>query len=69
MHHEDQFCEIILNLGQWFRRFCLKDFLSRALAVLQFGGAEPFMQLKEGIMENIHVKLYENWTSGSRDVI
>ena len=19
VHHEDQFCEIILNLGQWFR--------------------------------------------------
>ena len=30
-------CEIILNLGQWFRR-CLKDFLSGALT------AEPFMQ-------------------------
>ena len=43
MHHEEQFCEIILNLGQWFRICCLKDFLSGALAVL-FGGAEPFMQ-------------------------
>ena len=26
MHHKEQFCEIILNLGQWFRRCCLKDF-------------------------------------------
>ena len=31
-HHEEQFCEIILNLDKWFRRCCLKDFLSRALA-------------------------------------
>ena len=45
-HHEEQFCEIILNLGQWFRRRCpLKGFFSGALAVLLFGGAEPFMQI------------------------
>ena len=32
-YYEEQFVEIILNLGQWFRRRChLKDFLSRALA-------------------------------------
>ena len=43
-HNEEQFCEIILNLGQWFRRCCLKDFLSGALAALLFSGAEPFMQ-------------------------
>ena len=42
--YEEQFCEIILNLGQWFRRCCLKDFLSGALAALLFGGEEPFMQ-------------------------
>ena len=42
---EEQFLEIILNLGQWFRRRCLlKDFLSGALASLVFSGAEPFMQ-------------------------
>ena len=40
----DEICEIILNLSQWFRRCCLKDFLSGALAALLFGGAEPFMQ-------------------------
>ena len=46
---EEQFCEIILNLGQWFRmRCCLKDFLSGALAALLFGGVEPFMQFKRG---------------------
>ena len=41
--YEEQFFEIILNLGQWFRRCCFKDFLSRALVVLLFGGVEPFM--------------------------
>ena len=36
--YEEQFCEIILNLGQWFRsRCCLKDFLSGALVALLFG--------------------------------
>ena len=45
VHHEEQFCEIILNLGLWFRRkYRSKDFLSIALAVLLFGAAEPFMQ-------------------------
>ena len=44
-YYEEQFCEIILNLGQWFRsRCCLKDFLSGALAAHVFCGAEPFMQ-------------------------
>ena len=43
-NREEQFCEIILNLDHWFRRCHLKDFLSRALAALMFGGAEPFMQ-------------------------
>ena len=43
-YHEEQFCEIILNLGLWFRRCCLTDFLSGALAALLFGGAEPFLQ-------------------------
>ena len=64
MHHEEQFCEIILNLGQWLRR-SLKYVLSRALAVLQ----NHYANLKEGIMENIHVKLYGNWTSGSEGVV
>ena len=43
--YEVQFCEIILILGQWFRRrFRLKDFLSVALVALLFGRAKPFMQ-------------------------
>ena len=46
MHNEEQFCETILNLGQWFRRKCdLKDFLSGALEAHLFDGAEPVMQL------------------------
>ena len=40
-YHEEQFCEMILNLDNWFR--CrLKDFLSIALAALMFSGSEPF---------------------------
>ena len=43
-YYEEQFCELILNLGQWFRSRCrLKDNLSGALAALLFGGAKPFM--------------------------
>ena len=40
---EEQFCEINLNLDQWFR-----NFLHGALAALLFGGAEPFVQLERG---------------------
>ena len=44
-YYEEQFCEIILNLGKWFRWRCrLIDFLSGALAALRFSGAESFMQ-------------------------
>ena len=43
-----------------------KIFLSVALAVLLFGKAI----LKEGIMGNIHVKLYRIWASDSKkDVV
>ena len=46
-YHEKQFCEIILNMDQWFRGSCgLKYLLSGALAVLLFSGAEPFVQFK-----------------------
>ena len=44
-YQEKQFCEIILNLDQWFRRKChFKDVLSRALAALLLSGAKPFVQ-------------------------
>ena len=43
-YYEEQFCEIILNLDQWFRRCHLKDILSGALVALLFGGAKLFIQ-------------------------
>ena len=43
-YHEEQFCEIILNLDHWLRRCLLKDLLSRALAAFMFSGAELFKQ-------------------------
>ena len=61
--------KLFLNLGLGFR--CLKDFLSWALAALlyNFERGPPYAIMKEGIMGNIHVKLYEIWTSGSGDVV
>ena len=58
-HHKEQFCEIILNLDQWFRRCLLKIFL-----IWSFG--LPFVQqsrticaiLVEGIMGNDSEKLF-----------
>ena len=48
-YYEEQFCEIILNIGEWFRRrWCLKDIFSVALAVLLFSGAKPFVQGHHG---------------------
>ena len=45
VHHEEQICEIILNLGECFRRRCrLNDCLSGAFEVLLFGAAEQLMQ-------------------------
>ena len=44
-YYDKQLCEIILNFDQWYwRRCCLKIFLSVALVELLFVGAEPFMQ-------------------------
>ena len=69
-HHEEQLCEIILNLDQWYRRCCLKIFLISS-------SGSPFVQqsrticatLVEGIIRNNYVKLFLIWTSGSRDVV
>ena len=65
-YQEEQFCEIILNLDQWFRRGRLKIFL-----IWNSGG--PFVQwsgticaiLVETIMRNISVNLFRIWASGS----
>ena len=44
----------------------MKYFLFRALAALLFWWSKTIHAiLKEGIMGNIHVNLYEIWTSGS----
>ena len=44
-HYEEQFCEILLNLNQWFKRRCrLEYFLSGALAALSFSGVETSVQ-------------------------
>ena len=40
--HEEQIFYMIFNLDKWGR--CLKEFLSRALTALMFGGSEPSMQ-------------------------
>ena len=48
-YYEKKFCAIILNLGQWFRRCPLKDFLSGALG----WSRTIYAILKEGIMGNI----------------
>ena len=59
-HHEEQPCEIILNLDQWLRRKnCLKVFLI-------WSSGSPFVQqsiticaiLVEGIKRNNSVKLF-----------
>ena len=57
-YHVEQFCEIILNLDQWFRRCHFKDFLPRALAALLFEEQTIYAILVEGIMGNIHVNLF-----------
>ena len=44
-YEEEQFCEIILNLDQWFRRRChLNDSVCEVLAALMFGGADSFVR-------------------------
>ena len=59
-HHEEQFCKIILNLDQLFRRCCSKTFL-----IYSSGG--PFIQWSrticvvkiEGNMRNNFMKLFK----------
>ena len=70
-HHEEQFCDIILNLDQWFRRKCC------LMVFLIWSFDSPFVQwsiticaiLVKGIMKNNPVKLFLIWVSGSGDVI
>ena len=47
--YEEQFCEFISNLGQWFSKRCgLKDFFSGVLAALLVSGAEPSFNFERG---------------------
>ena len=51
-HHEERFCQIILNLDEWFRkRWRLKIFLFRALVAILFSGAEALEQFGSGYHE------------------
>ena len=59
-HHEEHFCEIILNLEEKFsRRCCLKIFLiySPGSLFVQRSGTICAILVK-GIMRNISVKLF-----------
>ena len=42
-HYEENFCEVILKLDQWFRRCNLKIYQFLLVAIL-FSGGEQFMQ-------------------------
>ena len=53
---EEQFCKIILNLGQWFRRRCHLIWSSCGPSVLWRG--TRFALLVEGTMGNLHVKSF-----------
>ena len=70
VYKEEQLCENIFNLDQWFRRRCgLKIFLiwSSGSSYVKRGGTICAI-LEQGIMRNNSVKLFRNWTSGLRDV-
>ena len=56
-HLEEQCCEFISKLGQWFR-WHLKDFLSGACRPSCSVERNHLCNLKESIMGNIHVKLF-----------
>ena len=66
-YYEELFCEIILNLDQWFRGRCLLTIF------LICSSGNPFVQrsgticaiLVEVIMRNNSAKLFVIWTSGS----
>ena len=70
-HHEEQSCEIILNLDEWFRKkCCLRVFLI-------WSSGSPFehqnyhlCNLVKSIMRSNSVKLFGIWVSGTgEDVV
>ena len=57
-HYEEHFCEVILNLDQWFRKKCCKtfDIYSSGGSFVQHNGT--LCSFGQGhIMRNISVKL------------
>ena len=70
-HYEEHFCELILNLDQWFRRrCCLKTFLIKSSGCPFFRWSRTICAiLVEGIMKINSVKLFLIRTSGSGDVV
>ena len=59
-HYGELFCEIILNLRKWFMRICrFKIFRiwSSGSPPVQWSGT-IYVILEEGIIRNIHVKLF-----------
>ena len=67
MYHEEQFCEILFEF-----RSVVKEMSFKKILIWSFGSPPVwcsrtiYVILKDGIMENIHVKLYGIWTSGSK---
>ena len=54
LHNEEQFCEIIFNLDQWFtRKRCLRRFISRALAALLLSELNHLRNSGKGFYEII----------------
>ena len=70
-HHEEQFCEIILNLDQWFKRiYRLKIFLIwSSVGPFEQRSGTIFAFLVEGLMRNNYVNLFRIWASDSGDVV
>ena len=62
-YYEEQFCEIILNLVQEMSFKCFLIWSSNSPPVRWIGTI--YAIFKEGIIGNIHVNLFEIWTSSS----
>ena len=65
--HEDHFCEIILILGQWFRRKMALTYISYPELCRPFCLAEQIHSCNfcKGHYEEQSMKLFLIWTSGS----
>ena len=63
-YYEEQFCEIILKLDQWFRGKCrLKDLIWSSGRPPVRSGGTIYAIMKGRIIGNIHERLFEIWTS------